>query len=587
MNSKHSMNRKFTIFITAALGLSIIVMGLIWIFYSRVAMEEQAERLYAIQVEMIGTAMKPAMMFNDQKMAEEMLAKLQINPDITAIHFHSADGTLLAGFPQHGSGIPENVIQRHGSLVEEGFLVMKRPVFHKGAQVGTIDVKFDLSELTGRQHADIVNIVFIMIAILFFTFAIVLRLLEQLKESEKNLYRAIRKAEKANQAKTEFLSTMSHELRTPIHGIIGLQRLIDDESENLTDEQRENLMLAQQSARSLQSLVNDILDLGKIESGNIELIEEEFDLRRVACEAMTPFRATTLKKGVLLSLDIDGVPERIQGDDMRLRQVLLNLIGNAVKFTDSGNVGLAISRKGKNLLFSVSDTGRGMEAGELKRIFDPFVQGHQSRDAEIKGTGLGTNIAKQLVELMGGTITVESRAGQGSRFQFEIPCHAVDNSTVEAHLNSSTGLFKYLNDSVRTKGDQADCSLKVLLAEDDPIARRIVLKQLGDIGIEVDAIGNGLEAWERLQKRNYDLLLTDIHMPGMSGIELTRKIRQKEEKSGARRVPIIGLSAHALDNVARECLETGMDHFMPKPVDPDRIISVVLNCASDSSDPDT
>jgi len=576
------MNRYFGIVIASVVGLSIMIMGVIWIFYNRIALEQQAERLYTIQVEMIGSAMKPAMMFNDKKMADDLLNGLHLNPDIIGIRFYSADGTLLAGFPQHSSD-PElwrNSTGKTETLLEGDRLILKHPVYHKDSRVGYIHVIFNLTELTGRHHADIVNIVLIMLVMLFIGLGIALRLQQRLDESEKKLHEAVQRAEAASHAKSDFLSTMSHELRTPIHGIIGLHSLISDEAGHLTDEQRENLMLAQQSAQSLQALVNDILDLGKIESGNIELNEAEFDLKQLACEAMIPFRVVTLKKGVLLSLHIDNAPQYIRADETRLRQILLNMVGNAVKFTDKGEVSVHISPTDHKLRFSISDTGRGIHAIELERIFEPFVQGIPEKNGEQKGTGLGTSISKRLVELMKGTIRVESKPGEGTCFTFEIPCEAVSNERLQLHLDSLTGLFKSLHHSRLAMSGTPSPSMHVLLAEDDPIGRRIIVKQLDAIGIDVDAVENGKTAWEKLQTQDYDLLLTDIRMPGMSGIELTKRIRQMEESRNKPRLPIIGLSAHAMDAVVKESMEAGMDHFIAKPVDPNRIISAILSCGS-------
>lgn len=575
-----SMNRHIGMFVALAVGLSIVAMGVIWIIYNRAALEKQAERLYTIQVEMIGSAMKPAMMFNDSKMANDLLATLLINPDITAIHFYSADGTLLAGFPERQETLTSDMLQQSKSLFEKDEFILWQPVYHKDALVGSIHVRIDLNELTGRHHADIVNIIFIMLAILFASIGIVARLQRKLSESETKLYAAVRQAESASHAKSDFLSTMSHELRTPIHGIIGLHRLIIDEMDNLTDEQRENLMLAQQSAQSLQALVNDILDLGKIESGNLELNESELDLKQIVCESMIPFRVPTLKKGVLLSLHIHGAPVRIVADETRLRQVLLNLIGNAVKFTEHGEISVDITPQDHHLLFSIRDTGQGISAEDLERIFEPFVQGRRNRNNEQKGTGLGTSIARRLVELMGGTISVSSKPGEGTCFAFDIPCRSVGDAVQDMDIDSLRGLFIHARNLHPPVSEETSSALRVLLAEDDPVGRRIAGKQLASVGIDVDAVTSGTAAWEKLQENRYDLLLTDIRMPGMSGIELTRRIREKESVSGAERLPIIGLSAHAMDAVVQECMEAGMDHFMAKPVDPNRIISAILGCAA-------
>lgn len=580
MNSRRmpSMKKQLRVLFASALGLSILATGIIWIVYSRIALEEQAEQMYSTQVEMIASAMKPAMMFNDHKLAGELLSRLQINPEIHSIRFYAADGSILAGFPDQLPPANQTLLplKKSESIIEGGYLIISRPVMHKDSLVGGIHVEFDLTSLTGRYHADIVNIAAIMLAILTFSMIIYLRLQNRLAESEKNLHDAIQRAEAASRAKSEFLSIMSHELRTPIHGIIGLHQLIGDGADNLTEEQRENLMLAQQSAKSLRALVNDILDLGKIESGNLELNESDFDLLHLICEAMVPFRVTTMKKGLLLSLHIDSAPRRIHADEVRLRQVLLNLVGNAVKFTDSGEVSVHVTTKDDQLLFTISDSGSGIDPEEMEQIFEPFVQGKQSRKLVQKGTGLGTSIAKKLVELMGGSISARSEPGYGSSFTFHIPCNPTAPDTILTHLDSTSGLFMTTKDLTHTEQSDPASSLRILLAEDDPIARRIVVKQLGRAGIEVDIAESGNDAWQKLQDNTYDLLLTDVRMPGISGTELTRRVREREDQNGAPRMAIVGLSAHALEEVARECLNAGMDQFMSKPVDPNTIISAIL-----------
>jgi len=584
MKSSRFPSLKFQIrtLFALALALSILVMGGIWIVYNRTALEHQAGRMYAIQAEMIGAAVKPAMMFGDKKLADELIDQIKSSPDIHSLRLYKADGTLLAAYPEETETTSESAETTEHIVSKHDTLSIEYPVMHKEAQVGLLHIEFDLSELTDRQRSDIVNIAFIILAILIFSLLVSLRLQRRLYESEKSLHQAIRKAEQANQAKSDFLSTMSHELRTPIHGIIGLHQLIGEEEENLSPEQLENLVLAQQSARSLRAMVNDILDLGKIESGNMELNESEYDLERLIHDAMVPFRVATLKKGIRLSLHIENAPRKVVGDEIRLRQVLLNLIGNAVKFTEQGEVSVSVNHIDDKLLFSVRDTGCGIADEDLPRIFEPFIQGRNSTRLTEKGTGLGTSIARKFIELMGGNISVESSDG-GSCFSFEIPCRTVDDERIDISIASEGGLFRSKEMEKETMRSPYP-SLRVLLAEDDPIGQRIATRLLSRAGIEVDTARNGVEALQKLRNGSYDLLLTDVAMPEMDGIELTRKIRVDEALSGKERLPIIGLSAHAMEDVARECLSAGMDNFMTKPVDPDTIILNIFNNASEKPD---
>lgn len=400
-------------------------------------------------------------------------------------------------------------------------------------------------------------------------------LYRELAASESNLRNAIIQAEAASHAKSEFLSTMSHELRTPLHGIIGLQELIAADTDNLSPEQRENLALAQQSAKSLRALVNDVLDLAKIESGSMELVQEEFQLFDCIRDAIVPFIISARDKGLTLSLQINNAPATIVGDEARLRQVLLNLIGNAVKFTDKGAVSVQVETEHRKLHFKVSDTGIGIPPENIGSIFDPFTQVKRTPSSRQLGTGLGTSIVKRFVELMNGTISVESRVDEGSNFVFVIPCKAVGQESISTRIDA-TGDNLNIAPQIRSRTNKTHASkLKALLAEDDPIGRRIAVKLLTKAGIEVDAVDNGNSAWDLIQNNHYHLLLTDIRMPDLSGIELTQRIRKMEKKKRLPHLPIIGLSAHALEEVVHDCLQSGMDHFMTKPVDPASILAAV------------
>ncbi|MFC1567774.1 ATP-binding protein [Pseudomonadota bacterium] len=577
-SSLPSLTRQTQLYIILALGSAVLLMGLIWITHSHISLEEQAERLYTSQADMIGAASKPAIMFRDNKLGVEMLETMKTNPDILSICLFSNDGKLIAGLPKDGNH-PKTYpghIDRQIVNFNDGMLKLTRVVYHKNEQVGLVYLESNLKELKLRQHSGIFTILLAMAGTIAIAIIFAFQLQRKLLSSENNLRMAITKAEAANHAKSEFLSTMSHELRTPLHGIIGLQSLIAQNAEQLSQEQRVNLKLAQQSSKSLQALVNDILDLSKIEAGNMELNNSEITLMHCIYSALIPFVALAREKKVVLSLNIENVPKTIICDESRLRQVLLNLVGNAVKFTDQGSVTLCVNERDGYLQFSIQDTGIGIPHEDLEYIFDPFVQASKSIEEKQTGTGLGTSIAKRFVELMGGEIKAESEPGSGSNFTFKIPYHAVGDEIINIATDSMMDLYNTIPTSEMDNHLAVQQSAsRILLAEDDPISQRIAVKLLTQAGFSVDIAETGTIAWQKAKSETYDLILTDLRMPGIDGIELTKRIRRMERKNSLPAVIIIGLSAHALEEVATECIEAGMNQFMTKPVNPETILAVV------------
>ncbi|MDQ6956729.1 MAG: ATP-binding protein [Mariprofundaceae bacterium] len=401
-------------------------------------------------------------------------------------------------------------------------------------------------------------------------------LYKDLKASTEELLKAKQDAEAASYAKSEFLSVMSHELRTPLHGIIGLQELIVADSSSLTSEQLEHLTLAPQAARSLSDLVNDVLNLSKVESGTIQLNHKELSLKNVLLDAIAPFIIACRNKHLPLQLQLEDVPEFIIGDEIRLRQILINLIGNAVKFTQQGHISIHIKQSNNCLLFAITDTGIGISSDMLKHLFEPFHQETQLMQSGHTGTGLGTTIAKRFVELMDGNIHVHSELGTGSCFTFHIPFEAGKGGNIRWQVDARQ-ITNKLSPSPQINHQSATTTqrIHILLAEDDPIGQRIAAKRLKRMGMLVDIAEDGFTAWVKSQTGEHDLLLTDIRMPKMDGIELTRRIRQDEAEHNKPRLPIVGLSAHALAEVEQECSEAGMDAFMVKPINPDSVLAKV------------
>jgi PAS domain S-box-containing protein len=396
------------------------------------------------------------------------------------------------------------------------------------------------------------------------------------KVAEEALRRARDEAEAGNRAKSEFLANMSHELRTPMAGVLGMIDLVL--GTGITPQQQEYLETARSSADSLLVLLNEILDLSKIEAKRLELAPVAFSIRESVEGAVRLFAVRAQEKGLALTSTVaEDVPDMLVGDPLRIRQILLNLVGNAIKFTDAGSVTVGVmaqSRTGSTILLraEVTDTGIGIPAGKHQLVFDRFRQADGSMSRRHMGSGLGLTISAHLVDLMGGSIGLRSEEGQGSTFFFTVPLELANVN--EGGQTSATATAAA--PAVAVHG------LRILLAEDNAVNQKLAALILRREGHDVTVVGDGNEAVRAAAQDSFDVVLMDLQMPVMDGFEATAAIRAAERATG-RHLRIVALTAHAMKDDRDKCMKAGMDDYLTKPIDPSRLRSALVGLAHDGA----
>jgi PAS domain S-box-containing protein len=381
----------------------------------------------------------------------------------------------------------------------------------------------------------------------------------ELEASQRRLAAARDAAVEASNAKSAFLANVSHEIRTPMNGVIGLIELLLETA--LDDDQRGLALEVSRSGRLMVDLINDILDISRIESGHLEIELTDFPLREVLEQACTVAELQARAKGLEFEVRIaDDVPDQARGDGGRLRQVLMNLVSNAVKFTSEGGVAVAASVAARDnshavVHIEVSDTGIGIDPAVRDQMFEPFTQADASTTRIYGGTGLGLAIASELTELMGGAIGAESGAEAGTTFWLDLPL-----------LAAATGVAERSDPAGRdaAAGQSWSTPPLVLVAEDSPVNQIVAVRSLERLGCRADVVADGQEALDALSKTDYDVVLMDCQMPRMDGYQATIELRRRE--SGRRHTPVIAMTAHVLEGAREACEEAGMDDYLSKPI---------------------